>query len=89
MGNEGGHAMSNNRLKSNQDYWSNTAALLGAVKCYLKEHGSQGREGTGKAMSSQESLESVKRRRLEYFHREFIPRGGKPHREGCFPPKQT
>ncbi len=36
------------QIKSNQIYWSNTTALLGAsyhVKYELKEHGSQGREG--------------------------------------------
>ncbi len=33
----------------------------------------------------QESLKGVKRGGIYYFHREFIPRNGKSHREGSFP----
>ncbi len=36
-----------------------------------------------------QSLESVKRGSIDRFDREFIPRDGKPHREGCFPPEPT
>ncbi len=43
--------------------------------------------GQGEPCKVQESLESVKRGRIDYFSREFIPRDGKSHREGCFPPE--
>ncbi len=41
----------------------------------------------GKPCLVQESLESVKPGVIDYFHREFIPRNGKSHREGYFPPE--
>ncbi len=41
----------------------------------------------GKPCQVQESLESVKRGKSNYFNRELIQRDGKSHREGCFPPE--
>ncbi len=37
----------------------------------------------------QQSFEIIKRNNIDHFDREFVPRDGKPHREGCFPPEQT
>ncbi len=45
--------------------------------------------GTGKTMQIEQSLESVKRGSVDHFHREFIPRDGKSHRECCFPPEKA
>ncbi len=47
------------------------------------------KEGKGTRKNYAKSLESVKRRRIDYFHREFIPQDGKSHREGCFPPEKA
>ncbi len=61
------------------------AALLSAsnhVECHINEHDSQVREQERRCQF-QQSLESVKRRSIDSFDLEFIPR------EGYFPPEQT
>ncbi len=65
--------------------------MVGRLKpCRIKIEGAwesrKGRE-EGRPCLVQESLESVKRGRIDNFHREFIPRDGKSHREGCFLPE--
>ncbi len=77
------------QLKSNLMVKHNST--VGRLKpCKLKIEGAwesrKGRE-QGNPCLAQESPESVKRGRIDYFRREFIPRDGKPHREGCFLPE--
>ncbi len=51
-------------------------------------HGAPGTEGEQEwSCGVQEKLETIKRGSMDDFHRELIPRDGKPHRKGCFPPE--
>ncbi len=69
----------------------NYNGTVGSLKpCKIKIVGaleSRKGRGHGELCKVQESPENVKRGRIDYFYREFIPRDEKSHREGCFPPE--
>ncbi len=71
--------------------WDRQSGTVGHLKpCQIKIEGAwESRRGSkqGNLYLVQESLENVKRGRIDHVHREFIPRDGKSHSEGCVPPE--